>query len=145
MAMTTYISLLPPARSAAHYCLDLDRGLKIEEYEGRTGLKDVRAVALRAFTDPDWSAEFSSLIDLEFATLELSSNDVLRVALTWRQTGCRSGGWTAFVVSPSASFGVVRMLGAWAWISGTMEIFTNRGKAERWLARQRVGGLAKVG
>jgi len=106
---------------------------------------DIRSVALRASTDPAWSPGFSSLIDLEWAKLELSSNDVLRVALTWRKTGCRSGGWTAFVVSPSASLGVIRMLGAWARISGTMEIFTNRGAAERWLARQRVAGLAKVG
>lgn len=125
--------------------LDAARSLRIETYEGKIGLRELRRVALEASADPGWSSGFSSLVDLEWATLDLPSNDVLRVALTWRKTGCRSGGWTAFVVGRTTSIGVVRMLGAWARISETMEIFTDRLAAERWLARRRVFQLAKAG
>ncbi len=130
-------SLVPPARSTARYYLDPERHLRVEEYAGEVGLEEVRAVAQLAAADPEWSPKFNALVDFRSAVLDLSSNDVLRIALTWRQASYRSEGWTAFVVGSTSSFALVRMLSTWARMSDRMDVFRTREEAERWLDRKR--------
>jgi hypothetical protein len=145
-------SSVPPARATARYELDVERGLRIERYQGLVGLEDLRSVALIAAADPDWSADFNALVDFADATLELSVNDVLRIAIAWRQPSYRSDGWTAFVVGSGAgsNYGLVRMLSTWARMSERMGVFARRDQAEEWLAAKArppvaAAMLAKVG
>jgi len=86
-------------------------------------------------TDPCWSAAFNGLIDLSAAELDLSSNDVLRLALMLRQDDNRSTGWLAFVATSSANYGIVRMLGYWSRSTDRLRIFQSRAEAEAWLDR----------
>ncbi|BCU78701.1 hypothetical protein [Luteolibacter sp. LG18] len=96
-------------------------------------MDDLRATAEAAVCDPAWSPELHGLIDFSGAYLDLSSNDVLRLALLLRRDGYRSNGWLAFIVGNSAAFGLVRMLGHWTRATDRTRIFHNREEAERWL------------
>ena len=81
--------------SAGCYRIDVERGLCIEEYRGKVGLEELRSMVTAMASDPCWSPEHHGLVDLSDAQLEMSSNDVLRLALTLRQQGNRSRGWRA--------------------------------------------------
>ena len=119
------------------YRIDPQRRLRVEEYTGRVGLADIRAILSAMVADPDWSPDHHGLIDFSRADLEMSTNDVLRLGLLWRQERNRTRGWLVFVVGNSAAFGVVRMLGYWSRSTDRIKIFQSRDQAEAWLDRQR--------
>lgn len=123
--------------SVGSYRIDARRGLRIEEYQGKVGLADLKEIVRAVVSDPDWSPDLHGLVDFTKAELELSANDVLRLALMLRQEQNRSRGWVVFAVSNSVAFGVVRMLGYWARSTDRFRIFNSRDEAERWLERHR--------
>lgn len=121
--------------SGGRYRIDTERGLRVEEYEGKVGLEDLRSMVLAMASDPCWSPDHHGLVDFCGADLEMSSNDVLRLALTLRQESNRSRGWQVFVVGSPLAYGIVRMLGYWSRNTDRFRIFQNREEAERWLER----------
>ncbi len=116
------------------YRIDTERRMRIEEYQGKTGLADLKSVIFSMATDPCWSADYHGLIDFSDAELELTANDILRLALVLRHEGNRSNGWLAYVAGNSTTYGIVRMLGYWSRNSDRLKIFQSRGEAEAWLA-----------
>jgi hypothetical protein len=126
--------------SSGCYRIDMERRLCIEEYRGKVGLEDLRSIVTTMSSDPCWSPEHHGLVDLSDAQLEMSSNDVLRLALTLRQQGHRSRGWRVFAVGSSVAYGIVRMLGYWSRNTDRFRIFQSREEAERWLERHRDAG-----
>lgn len=125
----------PFPASAGCYRIDLRRRLRIEEYCGKVGLADIRAVLSALAADPDWSPDHHGLVDFSEADLEMSANDVLRLGLLMRNERNRTRGWLVFVVPNSVAFGVVRMLGYWSRAMDRMKIFQTRADAEAWLQR----------
>lgn len=123
--------------SVGSYRIDTRRGIRIEEYQGKVGLADLKDIVRAVVSDPDWSPDLHGLVDFTKAELELSANDVLRLALMLRQQQNRSRGWVVFAVSNSVAFGVVRMLGYWARSTDRFRIFSSREEAEQWLERNR--------
>jgi hypothetical protein len=123
--------------SVGSYRIDARRGIRIEEYQGKVGLADLKDIVRAVVSDPDWSPDLHGLVDFTKAELELSANDVLRLALMLRQQQNRSRGWVVFAVSSSAAFGVVRMLGYWARCTDRLRIFNSREEAENWLEQHR--------
>lgn len=113
-----------------------EHGLWLEEYHGVVGLDAIKALTRAVTGDPAWSPELNGLVDFSGASLELSGDEVLRLALMWREDAYRSCGWLAFVVPNSAVFGVVRMLGYWSRATDRSRIFASRDEAERWLLAQ---------
>ncbi|MES2922603.1 MAG: hypothetical protein V4819_13710 [Verrucomicrobiota bacterium] len=84
-------------------------------------------------SDPCWSADFHGLIDFSEADLELTANDVLRLALVLRHEANRSRGWLAYVATNSTTYGIIRMLGYWSRNTNRLRIFQSRDEAEAWL------------
>lgn len=123
--------------SVGSYWIDTRRGLRIEEYQGKVGLADIKEMTRAVVADPDWTPELHGLVDFSRAELDLTSNDVLRLALMLRQEPNRSHGWVVFVVNNTAAFGVVRMLGYWARCTDRFRIFQSRDEAEKWLENHR--------
>ena len=123
--------------SVGSYRIDTRRGIRIEEYQGKVGLGDLKDIVRAVVSDPDWSPDLHGLVDFTKAELELSANDVLRLALMLRQHQNRSRGWVVFAVNNSVAFGVVRMLGYWARSTDRFRIFSSREEAETWLERNR--------
>lgn len=117
------------------YRIDTDRRMRIEEYHGKVTLGDLRSIVSAMASDPCWSPDHHGLVDFTNAELELSANDVLRLALMLRQEQNRSNGWLVFAVSNSVSYGVVRMLGYWSRNTDRFRIFQSRDEAEAWLER----------
>jgi hypothetical protein len=111
--------------------------MRVEEYRGKVGLSDLRSVVSAMVSDPCWSPEHHGLVDLSEAELELSANDVLRLALMLRQEENRSHGWLVFAVPNSVAYGVVRMLGYWSRNTDRFRIFQSRSEAEAWLEKNR--------
>ena len=130
--LTTDIS---STESAGHYRIDSERGLRIEEYQGKVNLGDLRSMVSAMVSDPCWSPDYHGLVDFSDAELELSANDVLRLALMLRQEENRTRGWQVFAVGSSVAYGVVRMLGYWSRNTDRFRIFQSRQEAERWLER----------
>jgi len=125
----------PTLVSVARYRIDPPRKVRTEEYQGTIGLADLRHVISAMTSDPCWSPDHHGLMDFTEATLELSSNDVLRLALTLRQEQNRSNGWQVFAVSNSTAYGIVRMLGYWSRNTDRFRVFHSREDAENWLER----------
>jgi hypothetical protein len=125
----------PSSANVGHYRIDAERRVRIEEYRGKVGLADLRSVASAMASDPCWSADYHGLVDFGKAELELSANDVLRLALTLRHEDHRSRGWMVYVVGDSVAYGMVRMLGYWSRNTDRFRIFQTRGEAEGWLER----------
>lgn len=123
------------AATVGRYRIDADRRMRIEEYRGRTGLSDLKANISAMASDPCWSADFHGLIDFSGAELEMSANDVLRLALVLRNEEYLSRGWLAFVATNSTAYGIVRMLGYWSRNTDRLRIFQSRAEAESWLDR----------
>lgn len=121
--------------TVGNYRIDLDRRMRIEEYQGNVGLSDLKSIISAMTSDPCWSPDFHGLVDFSEANLELSSNDVLRLALVLRHEANRSNGWLAFVATNSTTYGIVRMLGYWSRNSARLRIFQSRDEAESWLER----------
>lgn len=121
--------------TVGNYRIDSDRRMRIEEYQGNVGLSDLKSIISAMTSDPCWSPDFHGLVDFSEANLELSSNDVLRLALVMRHEANRSNGWLAFVATNSTTYGIVRMLGYWSRNSARLRIFPSRDEAERWLER----------
>lgn len=120
-------------QSAALYRIDAGRALVVAEFAGRVEFGDIRSI-MRAMTDdPAWSGDYNILMDFSRASLDLSANDVLRLALAWKCELPQAAGWTAFVVGSSVAYGVVRMLGAWARLSERMCVFPPGDEAGEWL------------
>lgn len=119
--------------SAGRYRIDIERRLRIEEYFGTVELVDLKSIVTAMVSDPDWSPEYNGLVDFTGAELDLSANDVLRLALMLRQEQNRSHGWLVFVVGNSVAYGVVRMLGYWSRNTDRFRIFQNRKEADAWL------------
>ena len=122
--------------SLASYRIVPELGLRVEEYRGLVRLEEAKALTRAMTSDPKWSPELNGLMDLTGATLDFSADDVLRLALMWREDAYRSRGWLAYVVSTSAVFGVVRMLGYWSRTTERSRIFARREEAEQWLQEQ---------
>ncbi len=116
-----------------HYRIDAERRMRIEEYQGKTGLSDLKSILLSMASDPCWSAEFHGLIDFSEAELELTANDVLRLALVLRHEANRTNGWLAYVATKSTTYGIIRMLGYWSRNTPRVRIFQSRLEAEAWL------------
>jgi len=123
----------PPPAPTCRYRIDPARRLRIEEYQGSVGLDDLRATAQNVAEDPGWSPDLHGLIDFSKARLDLTANDVLRLALLMRRDGYRTNGWLAFAVGDSAAYGLVRMLSHWSRATDRSRIFQGREEAERWL------------
>ncbi len=123
----------PPEGTVGHYRIDSDRRMRIEEYQGKVGLMDLKALIAAMVSDPCWSPDFNGLVDFTDVELDLSANDVLRLALFLKSEENRSNGWLAFVADNSTVYGIVRMLGYWSRNTGRMRIFNNRAEAEIWL------------
>ena len=123
----------PSPSTLCTYRIEPVQRLRIEEYQGRIGLEDLRSVAEAVVADPFWSREHHGLIDFSAAHLDLSANDVLRLALLLRQEEYRTNGWLVFAVGDSSSFGTIRMLGHWARNTDRSRIFRTRQEAEAWL------------
>jgi hypothetical protein len=123
--------------NVGRYRIDPERGMRVEEYRGKVGLSDLRSVVSAMVSDPCWSPEHHGLVDLSEAELELSANDVLRLALMLRQEENRSHGWLVFAVPNSVAYGVVRMLGYWSRNTDRFRIFQSRSEAEAWLEKNR--------
>lgn len=121
--------------SVGRYEIDTARGMRIEEYRGKVGLEDLRSILTAMASDPCRSPDHHGLVDFSEAELELSANDVLRLALMLRQEQHRTNGWMVFVVSNSVAYGVVRMLGYWSRNTDRFRIFQSRDEAEAWLAQ----------
>jgi len=121
----------PPA--LCRYRIDPSQRLRVEEYRGRIGLEELRSVAEAVVEDPSWSRQHHGLIDFSAAHLDLTANDVLRLALLLRQEDYRTDGWLVFAVGDSSSFGTIRMLGHWARNTDRSRIFRTREEAEAWL------------
>ncbi len=121
--------------AVGRYRIDSDRRMRIEEYQGDVGLAELKRVISAMASDPCWSADFHGLIDFSRAKLELSANDVLRLALVLRHEENRSRGWLAFVATNSTTHGIVRMLGYWSRNTERLRIFQSRDEAEAWLER----------
>jgi hypothetical protein len=119
--------------TVGYYRIDADRRMRIEEYQGKTGLADLKSVVSAMASDPCWSADFHGLIDFSEAELDLAANDVLRLALVLRHESNRSRGWLAYVAPNSTIYGMVRMLGYWSRNTERMRIFQSRDEAEQWL------------
>ena len=119
--------------NVGHYRIDTERRIRIEEYQGKTGLSDLKSVLSSMASDPCWSAEFHGLIDFSEAELELTANDVLRLALVLRHEANRTHGWLAYVATKSTTYGIIRMLGYWSRSSPRVRIFPSRLEAEAWL------------
>jgi len=128
---TDYSSMV----SVGRYRIDTDRGMRIEEYQGKVVLSDLRSIVSAMASDPCWSPDHHGLVDFSAAELELSANDVLRLALMLRQEENRSRGWLVFAVRSSVAYGVVRMLGYWSRNTDRFRIFQSRQEAETWLER----------
>lgn len=133
MRFLTTLDSCPDA--AGSYWIDTDRRLRIEKYHGKTELADLKAVQSGMAAHSDWCADFHGLIDFSEAELDLSANEILRLALVMRHGMSRSNGWLAYVVTNSATHGIVRMLGHWMRAADRMKIFKTRAEAEVWLAR----------
>ena len=125
----------PSQGSVGYYRIDTQRRLRIEEYQGKVGLPDLKAMIASMASDPCWSPEYHGLVDFSEAEVDLSANDVLRLALVLRTEVNRTHGWLVFVASNSTAYGTVRMLGYWSRNTERMRIFENRQEAERWLER----------
>lgn len=121
--------------SVGSYRIEADRRLRIEEYRGRVELGDLKSILSSMVSDPCWSPEFHGLVDFSSAELDLSANDVLRLALILRHDANRSTGWLTFVAANSSTYGVVRMLGYWSRNSDRLKIFPNRKDADLWLEK----------
>ncbi|MGD7652914.1 MAG: hypothetical protein ACQCXQ_06845 [Verrucomicrobiales bacterium] len=121
--------------SAGRFQIDHNQGIRLEDYQGSVGLSDLRAVASAMASDERWSPSYHGLIDLSKADLELTANEVLRMALTLRQDQHRSTGWMVYVVKNSAAYGQIRMLAYWARNTERTRIFLTRKEAEAWLER----------
>ncbi len=119
--------------TVGNYRIDTDRRIRIEEYQGKTGLSDLKSIISSMTSDPCWSADYHGLIDFSRAELELTANDVLRLALVLRHEANRSRGWLAYVATRSTTYGIVRMLGYWSRNTERMRIFQSREEAEAWL------------
>ncbi len=119
--------------ASGEYWIDQSRRMRIEEYHGVTVLGDFRRIMTSMISDPCWSADFHGLVDLSRAKLELTSNDVLRLALLLRRDDCRTHGWLAYVAPDSMTYGIVRMLGYWTRSTDRTRIFGSRSEAEAWL------------
>lgn len=127
----------PSSGTIGRYRIDAERRVRIEEYQGKTELTDLKAIISSMASDPCWSADFHGLIDFSDAELELSANDILRLALVLRHEEFRTHGWLVFVTTNSTTYGIVRMLGYWSRNTERMRIFQNRAEAERWLERNK--------
>ena len=125
----------PSPATVGQYRIDSERKLRIEEYRGKVGLSDLRSMISAMSTDPCWAPDHQGLGDFTGAELELSANDVLRLALMLRQEEHRSSGWMVFVVASPVAYGVVRMLGYWSRNTDRFRIFPSRDEAENWLRR----------
>ncbi len=125
----------PSPTNVGRYRIDTGRRMRIEEYQGKVGLADLKSIVSAMASDPCWSPDHHGLVDFSDAELELSSNDVLRLALMLRQEGNRSRGWLVFAVRNSVAYGVVRMLGYWSRNTDRFRIFQSRQEAENWLER----------
>lgn len=123
--------------TVGHYWIDAERRVRIEEYRGEVRLDDLKAILFSMSSDPCWSADFHGLVDFSEAKLELTSNDILRLALLQRQEAHRSSGWLAYVATDSLTYGVVRMLGYWSRATDRLRIFQSRAEAESWLRENR--------
>ena len=127
----------PSPVNVGRYRIDSERGMRFEEYRGKVGLADLRSVVSAMVSDPCWSPDHHGLVDLSEAELEMSANDVLRLALMLRQEENRSHGWLVFAVPNSVAYGVVRMLGYWSRNTERFRIFQSRAEAEAWLEKNR--------
>ena len=125
----------PSQGSVGHYRIDTHRRMRIEEYQGKVGLPDLKAMVASMASDPCWSPDYHGLVDFSEAEVDLSANDVLRLALVLRIEENRTRGWLVFVTNNSTVYGTVRMLGYWSRNTDRMRIFDNRQEAERWLER----------
>lgn len=123
----------PSQETAGRYRIESDRRMRIEEYQGKVGLADLKSMNAAMVSDPCWSPDDHGLVDFSEAELDLSANDVLRLALVMRQEEYRTRGWLVFVAASSTVYGLVRMLGYWSRNTGRMRIFDSRAEAERWL------------
>ena len=119
--------------TGGRYRVDAANQSWTEEYHGKTELGDVKSVMSSLMSDPGWSANFHGVIDFTDAELDLSANDILRLALVLRHDPNRSRGWLAYVAPSSSSYGVVRMLGYWSRATDRMRIFQSREEADEWL------------
>jgi hypothetical protein len=127
----------PCEGTVAHYRIDSDRRMRIEEYQGKVGLVDLKSIISAMVSDPCWSPDFHGLVDFSEAELDLTANEVLRLALVLKRERNRTSGWMVFVASNSTVYGIVRMLAYWSRNMDRMRIFKDRSEAETWLEHNR--------
>ncbi len=116
------------------YRIDTERRIRIEKYQGATGMGEIKSILSAMASDPCWSADFHGLIDFSEAELDLTANEVMRLALVLRHEAYRSHGWLAYVATKSTTYGIIRMLGYWSRNTDRLRIFQSCDEAENWLA-----------
>ncbi len=121
------------SKTVGHYRINTERRIRIEEYQGKTGLSDLKSILSSMASDPCWSPNFHGLIDFSEAELDLTANDVLRLALVLRHEANRTNGWLVYVATKSTTYGIIRMLGYWSRNTQRLRIFPSRAEAEAWL------------
>ncbi len=125
----------PSPGTVNHYQIDSEKRRWVEEYQGKVGLMDMKTMIAAMASDPCWSAKLHGLIDFSDVELDLSANDILRLALVLKHEGHRTQGWLVYVANNSTTFGIVRMLSYWSRNSERLRIFSTREEAEIWLDR----------
>ncbi|MEO8617580.1 MAG: hypothetical protein ABI600_20790 [Luteolibacter sp.] len=123
----------PSPGTVNHYRIDSEQRRWVEEYQGKVGLMDLKAMVAAMASDPCWSANLHGLIDFSDVELDLSANDILRLALVLKHEEHRTRGWLVYVANNSTVFGIVRMLSYWSRNSERLRIFNTREEAETWL------------
>ena len=125
----------PSPGTVNHYRIDSEKRRWVEEYEGKVGLMDLKTMIGAMASDPCWSSNLHGLIDFSDVELDLSANDILRLALVLKHEEHRTQGWLVYVANNSTVFGIVRMLSYWSRNSERLRIFNTREEAEIWLDR----------
>lgn len=117
--------------------IDTSCRTRVEEFQGRVGLRELRENVLAMSEDPGCDPAFHGLADFSAAKLELSANDVIRLGLLMRQKAHQTSGWLTYVTDDTSTRSLVRMLGYWSRTTDRQRVFRSREEAEAWLKRNR--------
>ncbi|MBK1881554.1 hypothetical protein JIN85_03950 [Luteolibacter pohnpeiensis] len=133
--MKPFIPKYPDGDISTRYWIESGKNLRIEEYHGPIALSDWRTMTSAITSDPAFSPDHHGLMDFTRASLQMSTNDVIRMGLLMRRQDYLSNGWQLFVVNSSADFGNIRMLSRWARNENRLKIFNRRCDADAWFHR----------
>ena len=117
----------------AFYKIDKERKLVMSTGSGVLTLADALAHQEQLLKDPDFSPDFSQLLDFTHITgIELSTEDIQRLA---RTTIFSANSRRAFLVDSDLKFGLARMFAVFREILGEkgIQVFRNLDDALDWV------------